>query len=202
MARYDAVAFDLDGTLLRGSTVSLLTAARVGRADELARLERDYASGAIGNAVVAETSAAWLHGRDDVWEALDDATWIGGISETVDALHSAGVVVLLATITWRAAADRLVARHGFDGACGTELRADGSVRTCDEHDKAAFVVAECERRGIALHRLAAVGDSRSDLPLFERAGLAIALNGDERARDAADVVVETDDLTDLLPLLL
>src|SRR5687768_12906270 len=159
MARFDVVAFDLDGTLLRGTTVSLLTAERLGRGKELAALERRYAAGEIDNVVIADTSAAWLTGREDVLEVLDAAPlaspggraggapragFIGGIGETVGALHEAGVVALIATITWRAAAERLAARFGFDAACGAELHPDGTTTVCDEHDKAAFVVGECE----------------------------------------------------------
>jgi phosphoserine phosphatase len=195
--RYDVVAFDLDGTLLRGTTVSLLTATAVGRAVEMQELERRYAAGQIDNHVIADESAAWLDGRDDAWDALDDAPWITGIQATVDALHACGAIVLVTTITARRAADMLVRRHGFDGACGTTAEV-----VCDAHAKAAFAVAECERRGIALDRLAAVGDSRSDLPLFARAGCSIALNADTQARAAADVVLDSDDLRDVLPILL
>jgi phosphoserine phosphatase len=194
MPRYDAVAFDLDGTLLRGTTVSLLTADRAGHRAEMEELERRYAAGEIGNDVVAATSWGWLD--ETVLGAVDDGPWIGGIGESVDALHHADVVVLVATITWRAAAERVAARFGFDGACGTTPE-----RVCDAHGKAAFVEHECARRGIALERVAAVGDSRSDLPLFARVGLSIALNADEQARAAADVVLDSDDLRDVLPLL-
>lgn len=37
--RFDVVCFDLDGTLLRGTTVSLFAAERLGRTGELIELE-------------------------------------------------------------------------------------------------------------------------------------------------------------------
>jgi|tagenome__1003787_1003787.scaffolds.fasta_scaffold20936700_3 phosphoserine phosphatase len=199
MARFDVVAFDLDGTLLRGTTVSRLTAERAGRGHEAAVLEERYAAGEIGNDVVASASLAWLD--ESAWAALDDAPWIAGIDETIAALRAAGVATLVATLTWRRAAEHLAARHGFDGACGTEVLEDGTLRLCDEQAKAAFVVDWCTRRGIAPARLAAVGDARSDLPLFAQSGLAIALNATPAARAAAQVAIETDDLRDVLPLL-
>src|SRR3954451_6461030 len=138
MARFDVVAFDLDGTLLRGTTVSLLTAERAGRGREFALLEERYVAGEIGNDVIAAASVRWL--GEPALAALDDAPWIAGIDDTVAALHAAGVATLVATLTWRRAADYLVARHGFDGACGTEVLAGGTVRLCDERAKAAFVL--------------------------------------------------------------
>jgi phosphoserine phosphatase len=56
------VVFDLDGTLLRGTTVSLLLAQWLGRGDAIAELERAFHAHEISNSVVADTSAAWFAG--------------------------------------------------------------------------------------------------------------------------------------------
>jgi phosphoserine phosphatase len=75
-------------------------------------------------------------------------------------------------------------------------------RHFDADDKAAWVERICADRGVPLSHAVAVGDSRSDLPTFARAGYSIALNADAAARAAATVSVDADDLRDLLPLLL
>jgi phosphoserine phosphatase len=49
--------------------------------------------------------------------------------------------------------------------------------------------------------VAAVGDSRSDVPLFERVGMSIALNATPDARAAATHALDTEDLRDVLALL-
>jgi phosphoserine phosphatase len=190
--------------------VSLLTAERLGRRGELDELERRYAEGAISNAVIAEQSAPWFAGRSpaevECW--LADGPWIEGIGETVDALHAAGAHVVLATVTLRFAAEVAADRFGFDDCCGTELavadgRFTGTVsRHCAAGDKADFAGEVCARRGVPLSRAAAVGDSRSDLPMFERVGFSIALNADPAARAAATTALDTGDLRDVLPLLL
>lgn len=51
------------------------------------------------------------------------------------------------------------------------------------------------------HQCAAVGDSRSDVPLFAEAGLSIAFNADRQAREAASVSVDGNDLQTVIPLL-
>lgn len=206
---YPVVAFDLDGTLLRHTTVSALLAERFGQAEAIAELERAFAAGEISNRVVADASAGWYEGRTtaEVASALAAASWIAGIDETVTTLAEAGTHVLVATITWRFAAELLVERHGFAAASGTELAvADGVVggavtRYFDEHDKLRFVEEWCAERDIPLADVAAVGDSRSDLPLFGRAGRSIALNATPDARRAATCAIDTDDLRDVLPLL-
>jgi phosphoserine phosphatase len=75
-------------------------------------------------------------------------------------------------------------------------------RYCEAGDKASFVEEVCARRGVGVLDAAAVGDSRSDVPMFERVGFSVALNGDDTARAAATAALETDDLRDVLPLLL
>jgi phosphoserine phosphatase len=209
-ARFPVVFFDLDGTLLRGTTVSMLTAAWLGRRGALDDLERRYAEGAISNAAVADASAPWFEGHsvDEVTRVLDPGPWIAGIGATVDALRAAGAHVALATVTWRSAAEAVAARFGFEDCCGTELAAAGGrllgsvSRHFDAEDKAAFVEEVCLRRGVSPSEAAAVGDSRSDLPMFERVGFSIALNADEPARAAATTALDTEDLRDVLPLLL
>ena len=72
------------------------------------------------------------------------------------------------------------------------------VRYRDEFDKRDYVVAEALRRGLEPAHCAAVGDSRSDLPLFAWAGASLALNAAPAARNAARHAIETNDLRETL----
>jgi len=73
-------------------------------------------------------------------------------------------------------------------------------RHFDEFDKQKFVARFCAERHIAATEVVAIGDSRSDIPLFEWAGFSIALNASPGARAAAKVALDTDDLRNILPL--
>lgn len=206
---YPVVVFDLDGTLLRGTSVSLLLAQWLGQVEEIRELERAFHAHEISNSVVADTSARWLAGQSmgDVWGVLSAGTWIDGMGETFQVLTAAGVDLLLGTVTWRFAAEMLRDRHGFAAVCGTEMGVSDGVlsgtvtRYFDEHDKLRFVEEWCARNGYSMSQVAAVGDSRSDVPLFERAGMSIALNATPDARAAATHVLDSDDLCDVLEFL-
>jgi phosphoserine phosphatase len=203
---YPVVVFDLDGTLLRDTSVSVLLAQWLGRGEEISELERGFQAREISNSVVADTSAGWLAGqaKADAWRVLTQGRWIDGMAETFHALSAAGVSLLLGTITWSFAAEMLKERHGFAAVSGTEMEvADGVLsgtvsRYFDEHDKVRFVEEWCTRHGYSMSQVAAVGDSRSDVPLFQRAGLSIALNATPDARAAATQALDTEDLRDLL----
>jgi phosphoserine phosphatase len=206
---YPVVAFDLDGTLLRGTSVSLLLAQWLGQAQEIAELERAFRAHEISNSVVADTSAGWLAGQSttDAWAVLADGTWIDGMQETFHALTAAGASLLLGTLTWRFVAEMLRERYGFAATSGTEMQITDGVlsgtvtRYFDEHDKVRFVEQWCARNGYTMGQVAAVGDSRSDVPLFGRVGMSIALNATSDARAAATHVLDTDNLCDVLALL-
>jgi phosphoserine phosphatase len=123
-------------------------------------------------------------------------------------LRERGVVSLLGTVTWTFAAEEFRRRHGFAAVSGTEIDVDaagvptgGVRRHFDEWDMLKFVASYCEANGIDLAECIAVGDSRSDVPLFEAVGLSIALNATSQAREAASVVLDTEDLTDILDLI-
>jgi hypothetical protein len=74
-------------------------------------------------------------------------------------------------------------------------------RYFDEHDKVRFVEDWCTQNGFSMSQVAAIGDSRSEVPLFRRAGTSIALNATPDAREAATHTLDTDDLCDVLALL-
>jgi phosphoserine phosphatase len=181
----------------------------LGQTEEIAELERAFQAHEISNSAVADASAGWLAGQSttDAWAVLAAGTWIDGMHETFRTLTAAGISLLLGTVTWRFVAEILRERYGFAATSGTEMQVTDGVlsgtvtRYFDEHDKVRFVEEWCTRNGYTLSQVAAVGDSRSDVPLFKRVGMSIALNATPDARAAASHVLDTDNLCDVLALL-
>jgi phosphoserine phosphatase len=98
-------------------------------------------------------------------------------------------------------------RYGIAAVSGTEMQVNDGVlsgtvsRYFDEHDKVRFVEEWCTQNRFSMSQVAAIGDSRSDIPLFRRAGMSIALNATPDARAAAAHVLDTEDLRDVLAFL-
>ncbi len=208
--RWRLACFDLDGTLTRGTTVSQHLADRLGHGVLMAELERRYAIGEISNSVVAEETGRSYRGipLPELVEKLGDIPCIEGIDSTLTTLRERGIKCLLGTVTGSFAAEEFGRRHGFAAVSGTEIELDsvgiptGEVKHhFDEWDKLEFVRSYCKVNDVDLAECIAVGDSRSDIPLFEAVGFSVALNATPQAREAASVSLDTEDLTDVLDLI-
>lgn len=204
-----AVFFDVDGTLVPGTSSSVYLAGFLGHRDELARAEDDYASGAWDNRRVSELDAAGWAGApvEKIPRWLDGLPLVTGIAETVAWCRRNGLVPVLATLAWSPVGGYLADRFGFHSFSGPRLEtADGRftgrvARHFDEHDKRDFALAQARELGLTPRSCGAVGDSRSDLPLFSSVGLSVAFNASAGARALATAAVDGDDLRSVLPVL-
>jgi phosphoserine phosphatase len=203
------VSFDMDGTLIRGTSASTFMAARLDHLDEVEELERQFLAGTLTAPQFAETVAhRFLNYRiADVERHFEDIPLIAGIAETLAALRRRDVPCVISTVSYGFYAGVLTRRFGFDGHCGSVMQElDGILQGCmsghcTPEDKRGFVEQFAATRGIPMSEVAHVGDSMSDLPLFRVVGKSIAINATTDARAAAHHSLDTDNLAEVLPLL-
>jgi hypothetical protein len=62
----------------------------------------------------------------------------------------------------------------------------------------AFLRDYCELRDLSMNQVVAIGDGRSDLPMFDAAGFSVGLNASPAARAAASVSVDSHSFLDAL----
>jgi phosphoserine phosphatase len=165
------VGFDLDGTLLRGRTVCELLAEPLGRASEMVRIEglceeRDIAEGRL-------EMAEWYKGHSihELRGHLREATWAPGAHEAVQKLHSAGIVVAIASYTWSFAVQWFAEQLDVSHHLGTQLRPEGEIHHVWGRDKATWLLDIASNHGVQRERIAAVGDTRGDAEMLCAAGL-------------------------------
>jgi phosphoserine phosphatase len=204
------VCFDLDGTLVPNTTTSGHLAALLGHAKDLAVQEGDYAEGKLSNYDVAEFDARWYKGRwpREIHDRLESIPSLTGISEAISELRARGYVSTIGTMAWYFVAEWFRDRYGFAEVCGPDIGRDdagrftGQVsRHFDEFDKVAFVESLADKLGVTMDQCVAVGDGRSDIPLFREVGLSIALNGTPAACQVATHSLISCDLRDVLRLI-
>ena len=204
-----AVFFDVDGTLVPNTSSGQHLADLLGHAEVVRQAEDSYAAGILSNAEVSVLDArGWaMRTPAEVRGFLTSLPLVDGIAETVLWCRRHGMVPILATLAWEPVSAYLCDRFGFERACGPRVevidgRYSGEVdEHFDELGKRDFAVSVAAELGVDLTRCAAIGDSRSDLPLFAEVGLAIAFNATSTARAAAHASVDGADLRDVLPLL-
>ncbi|GAB3978238.1 hypothetical protein GCM10029978_070360 [Actinoallomurus acanthiterrae] len=199
--------FDMDGTLLEGTTASLQIARRLGSTAELVELEARFAAGEIDTrGFSAAVHRMW---RDLTPSAVADAfassPWLTGIREVCADIRERGERSMVITMS-----PDFFARHllelGFDEVVASRFPALPLVEPLDPanvltpDDKVRIVEEICERAGLAHSRCVAYGDSMSDAPLFRRLAKTVAVNADHHLADLAVLSYRGNDLTEAYAL--
>ena len=203
------VFFDVDGTLVPHTTSAQHLADFLGIGEVMRELEAAYDAGTVTSTEAAVINArAWAARTPaEVQGSLDALPLVDGIADTVLWCRHHHLVPVLATLAWDIVGAYLCARFGFDRACGPRLelidgRYSGEVaEPFDESGKRDFALTVAAELQVPLDHCAAIGDGRSDVPLFAEVGYAVAFNATPAARAAAQAAVDSTDLRAVLPLL-
>ncbi|MWK39782.1 HAD-IB family phosphatase [Actinomadura sp. J1-007] len=193
--------FDMDGTLLAGSTANLEVARHLGTLPELLVLEERLAAGEIDTrGFSAEIHRMWGHlTAEVVAAAYGSATWLRGIAEVCADIRARGEHSVVITMSPDFFARHLLAL-GFDEVVASRfpelpfsvpLEPDGILTPADK----VRVAEELRvRHGLPVGRCVAYGDSMSDAPLFRHLVNTVAVNADHHLAGLAAVDYRGDDL--------
>lgn len=209
MAAEGIAFFDIDGTLIPSGSSSSHVAAHLGHRHDLDEAEAAYARGELDNRQVSDLDAAGWGGVEiaAVDRLLDDLPVIPGIDDVVAWCREHRVEPVLASLAWQPVSAALARRFGFTPGGGPRVGVTGPVydgtvaEHFDEHDKRDGSLRLARERSVPLARCCAVGDSRSDIPLFAALPASLALNAGEAARAAATDEIRATDLREILPWL-
>ncbi|MFJ6721777.1 HAD family hydrolase [Streptomyces sp. NPDC091259] len=193
--------FDMDGTLLRGSTASLEIARRLDCLPELRRLEAEFAAGTLDTrrfaAAVCRLWADLTPG--DVAAAFAAAPWIGGLPEVLADIRRRGEYAVAVTMSPDFFAGRLTALGVHEVVASVfpplPLRtAPDPAAILTPADKVVVVERLRSRLGLSRDACVAYGDSVSDVPLFRALEHTVAVNADDVLRALARHRYDGDDL--------
>ena len=217
VSKFDLIAFDVDGTLVRGpngwTVWELLNDRFTGEPEVNRERYARYKSGELSYADWVELDvSSWQAAgatREQILESLEALGLVDGVRETLTALREAGSRLIVISGTIDVMLHTLLPDAGFEEIYANHLAFDEEGRIghwratpFDQRGKAKLLRAVAMREGIPLERCAFVGDSSNDLWVAQSAGYAIAFNPDcSEFAEACDVIVRSDDLRDLLPYL-
>lgn len=156
----------------------------------------------------------WLEKHPEV-TAKDIATQfttmplVEGIQETVAALKAEGMRNVIVSGGIDSAAKMISDEFGFDGyiadsleVCDRGILTGEGILHVDLSDKGINVRNFQKKFGIGTENTVSIGNSFTDIPMFENSALSIAFNPiDEKVVEAADATVESDNLADILDII-
>lgn len=166
-------AFDLDGTLLRGQTACEAIAEGIGRLERMTELEAMRADQVREVIPAREEMAGWYppFTRDELRRHLAALRVAPGVDEGFRLLRDHGFRLAIVSITWEFAVEWFAARRGADYWVGTGLSPDGAITHFWPQGKATWLERLARDLGVDMRRVAAVGDSRADIPMLRSAGV-------------------------------
>ncbi|RYC44066.1 hydrolase [Pectobacterium zantedeschiae] len=178
--------FDMDGTLLRGTTASMEIAKVLGCVKELQNLEHDFSRGIINTQQFAmQIFYLWNElTPDSVSKAAHSAPWINNVRKVLRDIRSRGEKSLVITMSPDFFANHLLSM-GVDIVKASKFpqlpfneALNPDYILCPE-DKVSITDDELSHHGFNRDQCIAYGDSASDIPLFHALKNTVSVNGDQ-----------------------
>jgi HAD superfamily phosphoserine phosphatase-like hydrolase len=164
------VAFDLDGTLVRGPTICEVLAEKFGMQDRMRAIEQLRDSADISAA--REEMLHWYSAVPlvELCAELTHVEIAPGAAEAFRLLAARGVAAVIVSVTWAFAVEWFARRFGAQAWVGTSVTSTGSIEHFWPHDKPVWLAKYANDLGIKLDEVAAVGDSYGDVPMLSMVG--------------------------------
>ncbi|WP_437278220.1 HAD-IB family phosphatase [Sorangium sp. So ce375] len=201
------IIFDMDGTLLPGTTANLELARILGAEGVVLELERSYCSGLIDNHTYASRILDLYSklSEDHVEQAFKRAPKLNGLLDLVSWTRARRIDVAVLTTGPAFFASKFKEHFRFDHVIGGMFpvhRGPIEMSSCvvmRDAGKPEHAQALCTRLGVPVGRCVVVGDSRSDVALFGEFQNSIALNSDDALAGKALYYLRTLFAPDLIP---
>jgi phosphoserine phosphatase len=209
MHRPRLVVFDVDGTLVKAFSWQRLHEA-LGTWNKGRKYFRQFFDGGISYEEWARLDASLWKGQpiEKIRRIVSAIPYVNGAKDVITSLRKCGFKVVLLSAGLSLVAERIQREIGVDAALANELvvkdgRLTGEVKvnvSFNRKDEALRPLLE--RFNAEMENCVAVGDDETLIPLFKKVGFAIAFNPQsKKVENYADVVVKSDSLLDVLPLI-
>ena len=203
------IAFDLEGTLLAAEFFPEI-GRELGLDGALAWITDEAMNGGIGYEEALLTRFEMLRGQpmEVVEEVCARLPLVGGAREAIDSLRSHGFVPAIISGGFEVLADLVAHKLGVSIVCANRLVVEGGRVEAMRKPfitpmfKADLLVNIAGQLGADLARCVAVGDGANDIPMLEAAGLGIAFNGKECVKERADIAIDSQDMTEIIPYIM
>jgi phosphoserine phosphatase len=203
------VVFDVDSTLIEDEVIELL-ADCAGKRAEVAEVTERAMAGELDFTGSLKARVIQLSGLPEsvIQDTLQKITITKGAKELIAAIHLAGGKVAAVSGGFTQLLEPLAKELNLDYFRANQLEIiDGKLTgqvtgpIIDKPAKATALTQWAKELNLDLINTVAVGDGANDLDMMDIAGLSIGFNAKPRVRQAADVLIAKNDLTEVIGLL-
>lgn len=210
--KYKLICMDMDGVLLDDTRNTWMEVHKAfGTLEEGTRLTERYLYTDYDTLVEEVVGKLWK-GRDATpyIQMCEELPLMRGVDELFAYIKDNHLISAIISGGSMRAARRIDAIYGVDHVFANELVIKDNIVTGEflwpvgigYQAKARIVRHLAQDHGVEPAEIVYVGDSTNDVEAFKFVGLAIAFNtDDQRVRDAADVIVEGNNLCDVVAVL-
>jgi phosphoserine phosphatase len=200
---------DVDSTLIQDEVIELL-ADFAGTRKLVAEITERAMRGELDFAASLQERVSTLAGLHEsvLNQTYERIRLSVGARELIAAVHAAGGRVGAVSGGFSQILEPLARELSLDYARANELEViDGQLtgnitgEIVDRKAKANALIEWAKDFGVEADLVAAIGDGANDLDMFEVAGISFAYNAKPLVRDAADVCIDTPDLSLVIPHL-
>ncbi len=147
--------------------------------------------------------------RKKLIKILSNVPLMNGAEKCITYLNKNDIKTAIVSAGLNLLAERIAKQLGIDYICANGLKTDKQgyitgvgVLGVKLMYKDEAIRSLAKQNKISLGKIAAVGNSCFDIPMFETTGHRIAFNPDDNCvRKAADIIIENKDLTKIIPYI-
>lgn len=203
------VVLDVDSTLIEDEVIDLLAEA-AGSFNEVSAITASAMNGGIDFEDSLRLRVATLKGLEEsaLHTVRGRVRLTEGVRELIAGVHATGGRVCAVSGGFHDIIDPIAAGLGLDRWRANCLEITGGTltgalkgRVIDSEAKATAVEEWADIYSIARDHVVVIGDGANDLPMLAAGGLGIAFDAKPAVRDAANLVMNERDLSQVLPLL-
>ena len=203
------VIFDVDSTLIEQEVIELL-AECAGKRSEVEAVTERAMSGELDFTASLKARVRHLEGLPEtvIEETLAKCSITKGAKQLIAAIHLAGGKVGAVSGGFSQLLDPLAKELELDFHRANTLEVVDGYLTgdvtgliIDKPAKASALIEWAQALDLDLKYTVAIGDGANDLDMMAVAGLGIGFNAKPRVRKAADIILDSADLSEAIGLL-
>ena|GEM_PF-39608 len=202
------VVFDLDEVIIDGEAINEI-AKLVNVQEKVAEITEQTMIGDLKFEDSIKERVKLLKGAsvEEIKKLASEMELMKGAKETIETLKDRGLEVAIISGSFDLITDSLKDKIDFDYIFTNTLVEKDGILTGEvtgplvKGSKYDILTELIKDKNISLENCIAVGDGANDISMIEAAEYGIAFNAKPAVKEAADIIIETNDLTEVLTII-